>query len=82
MVSGEYIAISSLGLAMIGLVYKIYRDDGTKRKRIYERLDEVKKATEEKFVSKEVCGIHTEQIKSDVSEIKMDVKSLLRKNGI
>jgi hypothetical protein len=51
--------------------------------RIYERFDEYKNHFEEKHVSKDICQILNKQIKDDVSEIKADVKELLklRKNG-
>ena len=50
--------------------------------RSFERLDEVKKTAEEKFVYKDICKILHEQTARDIVDIKSDLKLLLRHNGI
>lgn len=60
-----------------------------KHARIYERLDAVKKAGEEKFVSKEIFQMMHDnylrgisEFKRELDEVKRDVKTLLsRGNG-
>ena len=46
----------------------------------YKRLDKVKDDFEEKHVRRDVCNVVHEQLSRDISEIKSDVKKLLR-NG-
>ena len=56
------------------------RDD--KIGRIYGRFDEYKANFEGKHVSKDMCEVLHTQIRNDLTEVKSDVKQLLRKNGI
>lgn len=88
----EYLGIAGFNLTVIGTTatffYRIYneiksiREDGEiKRGRIYERVDEVKKCLKQEFTSKDVCEILHKQLGQDVSEIKADIKLLLRKNA-
>jgi len=51
-----------------------------KRKRIYERMDEIRDNDDKKFVNKEVCKILNTQLSDDLCEIKADVKELLRRD--
>ena len=44
-------------------------------------MDEIKKQTDEKFQTKEICNIHIDTVTQTLNEIKNDVKTLLRKNG-
>ena len=81
MTLGEGIAFASMALAFSGFIYKVSNDEQNKRKRIYERIDEIKKSNEEKLQSKEVCDIHITNIDNTLQEIKADVKTLLKKNG-
>jgi len=68
-------------VAVFGLVVSSNRVSEGKRARIYERIDEVKRNFEEKSVSKEVCTLTTDHMQKDLSEIKTDVKILLRLTG-
>ena len=77
----EGIAFGSLALGFLGFVYKTTQDEVSKRSRIYTRLDEIKKQTDEKFQTKEICNIHIDTVTQTLNEIKNDVKTLLRKNG-
>lgn len=86
---GEGIAFGSLVLGFLGFVLKVISDEGSKRSRIFQRIDEVKKDTvqkiedtkkevEAKMQSKEICNIHNERVTNDLAEIKADVKLLLK----
>lgn len=87
-----YAAIATV-LAVFGLVWKMTADMkkhcekhveecSSHRSTMYRRFDEYKKHMEGTHVSEKVCGILHEQLNKDVSEIKSDVKELLRKaNG-
>lgn len=86
MTTGEGVAFGSLVATIIGLVLKFTNDEATKRRRIYERVDEVKKAVDEKldikFVNKDICNLTHKQTNDTLQEIKADVKLLLRHNGL
>ena len=81
MTTPEGIAFGSLVIGLLGFLYKTTTDEAGKRSRIYTRMDEIKKVTEEKFQTKEICTIHTETMMKDLQEIKQDVKILLKNNG-
>jgi len=55
--------------------------EDVKRGRVYERLDEVKKVQDEKFVMKEMCVMQHSLLHSDIAELKADVKVLLKRDG-
>lgn len=74
--------ISSIGLvAIIGLVFKTNRDNDAKVTRLYQRLDESKQNQEDKYTRKEICAVLHTQLNHDISEIKGDIKILLKHNG-
>ena len=86
---GEGIAFGSLVIGFLGFVLKVISDEGSKRSRIYARIDDVKKDThikidetkreiEVKMQSKEICNIHNDRVSADLAEIKADVKLLLK----
>ena len=81
MTTPEGIAFGSLVIGLLTFLYKTTTDEAGKRARIYARMDGIKKVTEEKFQTKEICAIHTETIMKDLQEIKADVKILLKNNG-
>ena len=68
-------------LALFAFLWKSIGDQNKKISRVYGRFDEYKNHFEEKHVSKDICQILHKGIKDDVSEIKADVKSLLRKSN-
>ena len=75
-----YVAFGVLIVAIITLVLKV--SFVLNRKVSYESLDRCKKEITDMFVHKDVFSITVSGIKDDVSEIKKDVKELLRKaNG-
>ena len=85
-----------LGAATFIITHTIYvnntikkhvEETGAKRERIYARLDDVKKQTDEKFVKREVCHIHMnnifegqKRIEDELKEMKFDIKEI-KKNG-
>ena len=79
--TGGILVISGFSIATYRYVGKIKDEDEKKRSRIYERLDEVKEVISEKFVHKDMCEVLHKQVSSDLTEIKTDLKLLLRKNG-
>lgn len=68
-------------LAIFAMLWKNNKDVNAKVSRVYGRFDEYKSSFEEKHVSKDICQILHKQIKDDVSEIKADVKELLKKSN-
>lgn len=70
-------------LGVVGLIFKTTASQDTKRKRVYERVDEHKKFTDDNFVRKDMCEVLHNQLKADVTEIKDNVKELLNigRNG-
>lgn len=69
-------------ITLVGFMLYQNHHNTQKRARIYERIDEVKEDVIKKHVSKEVCSVVHEQLRSDVTEMKHDLKLLLHKNGI
>ena len=80
MTIGEGMAFGGLVIGFLGFIYKVSNDETGKRKRIYERIDEIKKNNEEKLQSKEICNLHIDTINATLLEIKTDVKTLLKSN--
>ena len=76
----EYIGMGIFVVAIIGLVIRI--SHVLNKKVSYESLDRCKKDVTDTFVSKDVFSITVNTFKEDITEIKKDVKQLLRKaNG-
>ena len=76
----EYTALGVFIVAIIGLVIRV--SHVLNRKVSYEALDRCRKEVTDSFVSKDVCNVLHSHIKADVTEIKLDVKELLKKaNG-
>ena len=69
-------------VTLIIAVWKSSSDNHIRVGRVYQRLDEVKEQHQEKYTSKEVCGILHQELKEDMREIKTDVKKILQKNSI
>ena len=71
------------GGGLIGVVLLFLNNNRIQDKKInrsYERLDTTKDYQDATFVRKDICSILHKQIVDDLSEIKTDVKILL-KNG-
>ena len=67
---------------VIGVVITMATECRKQINRVYQRFDEYKEHLEKTHVSKEVHDIKYDQLKSDINEIKTDVKQLLKKaNG-
>ncbi len=75
---GEGIAFGGLVLAFLGFVLRESNKSEEKRGRIYNRVDEIKEKVKQEYVTKEVFGLLYNELKSDITEIKMDIKLLLK----
>ncbi len=68
------------GVLLIGitsLAVKIADNGNHKRKKIYERIEQERKDTEEKFVSTKLCDERSGNIQTQLIEIGKDVKTIL-----
>jgi len=61
-----------------GITWKMGTDTDSKIGRIYKRFDEYKDHIEDTHTRREVCTIIHEQVASDLTEMKKDIKALLR----
>lgn len=82
----EHLIYISSGLGIIttfwGITWKMGQDTEKKITRMYQRFDTYKEHLETTHTRKEVCDVKHEQIANDLTEIKKDVKELLKKaNG-
>ena len=86
----EYISSGGV-IALVGLMWNMVRTNGKENEgkisRVYQRLDEVKKYNEDKFIRKDMCELQHKQVndnfdrvKADLMEIKLDIKRILN-NG-
>ncbi len=66
-------------IGLVGLMFKNNIDNDQKVARVYTRLDEVKKDAENRYTPARVCEILHKQISVDLTEIKTDIKLLLKK---
>lgn len=82
-VEPHIIVESTVILAIVGLIYKVVQDCRKNADTIFRRFDEYKASVKNDFVSKDVCNIHVSQMGKDITEIKMDVKELVKakRNG-
>ena len=76
----EVVIQGSFAIGILGFMWKVAGDSNKKVETIFRRFDEYKREMKTQFVSKEGCGIRHDQIMRDISEIKTDVKILVR-NG-
>jgi Tfp pilus assembly protein PilO len=74
---GEYIAIGTFFVTMLGVVWRISHI--LNKKVSYESLDRCKKEVQDNFVSKDVFILSYNTMREDIVEIKQDVKKLLQK---
>ena len=77
----EYIIGGGGMIALFVAVMANNNHNSKKVSRVYERMDECKEDVDKKFQTKEVCSILQTQLANDINEIKLDVKTILRKNG-
>ena len=67
-------------VSLIGFVFHNNVSNDRKVNRVYRRLDEVKELNDKKYQQVNVCEILHKQLRDDLTEIKSDVKLIL-KNG-
>ena len=70
-------SIIALGIA----VFQTNKNNSDKISRVYKRIDDVKDGIKKDYVQEKVCNALHRSLKDDISEIKTDVKLILRKNG-
>ena len=58
-------------------IQHVAEEEDKKRARVYERLDEFKKLSDEKFVIKDLCHILHEQMSKKIDEMSADLKILI-----
>jgi len=58
----------------------IFKYQEGKQKKIYEKLEEHKRLNDATFVRQDLCGERHQRLQADISEIKQDVKSLLKRS--
>jgi len=68
-------------VTVLTLAWRYSQAHDNKVARVYKRMDEIKKEQKKEFVLKEVCSILHERLSNDITEIKKDVKLLLKRNG-
>ena len=71
--------VADIKKQVINDIQHISEEEGQKRARVYERLDEYKKTSDEKFVNKDMCHVLHEQQARDIDEIKIDLKTLINR---
>lgn len=69
-------------IAMLGVMVRMNQNLDKRIGHVYNKFDEERSDVENKYVQQRVCNVISEQIRKDISEIKVDLKLLLRKNGI
>ena len=78
----DYTAFGVLIIAVIGITLRV--GYVLNKKVSYDALDRCKKdvmSAATSYVTKDVCSILHSTIKEDITEIKKDVKELLKRNG-
>lgn len=85
--------IIGASVAVIGVTWKFSRDISAGNGRVHARIDkaeatarreidETEESSRKNYRGKEVCDERHQTLTTDIGEIKKDVKSLLRQNGI
>ena len=75
-----YASIGILFIATVGFVWRV--SYMLNRKVSYESFDRFKKDVTDNYVHREVFDLTYDQMKMDIAEIKLDIKTLLKKaNG-
>ena len=68
-------------LGLVGIVHHSNCINENKVNRVYQRLDEVKTDHDGRYQHKNVCEVLYKGVRDDLTEIKADLKLLLKKNG-
>ncbi len=69
-------------IGVAGFVMGNNRNESKARGGIYRRMDENKKDYNDTFQRKDICEVTHKVIADSLTEIKCDVKKLLKKNGV
>jgi len=73
--------VSEIRQQMTNDIKHVTEEEATKRGRVYERLDEIKKQSDDKFTHKDVCQVLHRGIDTKLAEIATDVKILIKNSG-
>ena len=76
-------AVATLGglggvMSLIGFVFHNNNKNDKRVSNVYRRLDEVKAFNDNTFVRTEMCAVLNKQMRDDITEIKQDIKTLLK----
>ncbi len=81
-------SVLTVMISTLILTFKISRNADEKLERNYKRLDEIKEQNKLDYQSKEVCNVlhkstddKLETLKTDIAEIKGDIKTLVGRDG-
>ena len=72
-------AVLGMVVTLWGITWKMSKDTDRKIGKMFSRFDEFKEHMEITHTRREVCDIQHTQLKNDLTEIKLDVKTLLKK---
>ncbi len=81
----ELVAYLTIGTSIIGITGFVIgnsRSEASKRQRIYERMDDIKKSNEQTYVRKDVCELQHKYTNEALARIESKVDKLLQKNGL
>jgi hypothetical protein len=77
MLLGEGVVIGSFVLATVGFMWKMSNDVSDIKKQVTNDIQHL----DEKYVDKDICKVIHHQTSKDITEIKSDVKCLLRRKN-
>ena len=66
-------------MGMLGVLFGVVQREADQRRKIYKRVDEERDKTSLLYVHQDVCHERMDRLSSDIAEIKVDVKELLKR---
>lgn len=76
-----YIIDGAFAIGILAFVWRVNTHGEKRISNIFKRFDQHKDHTDKTYVRKDMCNVLNERICDDISEVKSDVKLLLKKNG-
>lgn len=76
------LAIGSFAIGCLVMMWNMNRNVSKVKDNLSKEVEILRSGVSDKYVRKEVCKIVSKQVHDDIIEIKHDVKTLLRKNGV
>ena len=74
---GEGAAIGGVVLCFASLVFRVSKNGDSKRKTIYDRIEQERKDVEVKYQPIKMCDERYKNLDGKVEEVKGDIKKLL-----